>query len=69
MGIACEVWLNEAEKSIGKFEFDSVPRAGETISLPADDGSYTHYRVEHVTHRAHDPSKHCATFLFVAPPA
>lgn len=67
MGIACEVWLNEAEKPIGKFDFDSVPRSGETIALPADEGSYTHYCVEHVTHRAHGPSEHCATFLFVGP--
>ncbi len=45
MGIACEVWLNEAEKPLGKFEFDSVPRSGETVSLPAgEEGNYTHYR-------------------------
>jgi hypothetical protein len=67
MGIACEVWLNETEKPVGKFEFDTVPRSGETIALPAaEEGAYTHYRVEHVTHRAHGPSEHCATFLFVA---
>ena len=67
MGIACEVWMNDSEKAIGKFEFDTVPRTGETVSLPRDDGGqYAHYRVEHVTHRAHGPSEHCATFLFVA---
>lgn len=67
MGIACEVWMNEAERPIGKFEFDTVPRSGETIALPAAAGDYAHYQVEHVTHRAHGPSEHCATFLFVAP--
>lgn len=68
MGIGCEVWLNASDTPIGKFEFDTVPRSGETIALPAaDEGKYTHYRVEHVMHRAHAPSEHCATFLFVVP--
>ena len=39
MGIACEVWMNEAERPIGKFEFDTVPRSGETIALPAAEDS------------------------------
>ena len=67
MGVACEVWMNESERMIGKFEFDTVPRSGETISLPNDSGQqFTHYCVEHVTHRAHGSRERCATFLFVA---
>ena len=68
MGIACEVLLNATDEPIGKFEFDTVPRLGETIALPAaEKEKYIHHCVEHVMHRAHGPSDHCATFLFVGP--
>lgn len=67
MGFACEMWINETDKAIGKFEFDTVPRAGETISLPNEAGDkYDHFKVEHVTHRAHGPQENRTTFVFVA---
>lgn len=66
MAIKCEAWLDE-KQCVGEFEFASVPRVGETISVPAsEDGEYEHYRVEHVTHRAAGHQYPSTTYLFVA---
>ncbi|KQO95596.1 hypothetical protein ASF33_09995 [Methylobacterium sp. Leaf92] len=66
MTIRCEAWLNEKQR-VGEFEFASVPRVGETISVPAQkDEEYVHYRVEDVTHRAAGQEHPSTTYLFVA---
>ncbi|MGA4552405.1 hypothetical protein [Methylorubrum aminovorans] len=66
MTIRCEAWLNEKQR-VGEFEFVSVPRVGETISVPSpEDEEYVHYRVEDVTHRAAGQGHPSTTYLFVA---
>lgn len=64
MAVACEVWLNE-KTEIGGYEFDHLPRAGDTISIPNGDG-FRHFRVDHVTHRAEGPKHPSGTYLFVS---
>lgn len=63
----CEVWLGDAERELGTYEFNDVPRCGETISLPAEDGDrFSHYKVDQITHRAAGPQCPSTTYLFVS---
>ena len=67
MPVACEIWTNEPEKEVGRYEFDNVPRKGEIVSLPKSDvDEFTHYRVEEVTHPANGTRHPTATYVFVS---
>lgn len=65
MSVDCEIWIDE-KTEVGRCTFDQLPRAGDTISLPSDDGqAYRHFRVDSVTHRASGETLSAATYLFV----
>ncbi|WP_336492871.1 hypothetical protein [Methylobacterium nigriterrae] len=66
MANACEVWKDE-KTEVGRYEFATLPRPGDTISVPKDSGEgYQHFRVESVTHRASAAAHPAATYLFVS---
>ena len=63
----CEIWLGEPQKKIGDYEFISVPRVGEAVSVRADtDTNYTTYRVDDITHRAQSNEDSAAIYVFVS---
>lgn len=65
MTVTCGLWAEDITP-LGDFEFASVPRAGDKISIPNDAGDpFTHYTVIRVVHRATGTEMPCATFLFV----
>ena len=66
MTVECEVWLDE-KTEVGRYAFDQLPRAGDTISLPGAEGEgYQHFRVDSATHRAAGHTLKAATYLFVS---
>ena len=66
MPIVCGSWTVDIQ-NLGYFEFDSVPRSGDSISLPNEPGpAHTHYKVKKEVHWAAAPHQPTATFLFVA---
>jgi hypothetical protein len=66
MPIVCGLWTEDIH-NLGDFEFASVPRAGDRVSLPNEpEQAHTHYKVERVVHRAAGPHQSSATFLFVS---
>lgn len=66
MTFSCEIWLGDAEKELGVYDFVVVPRCGETVSLPhEEEGKFCHYKVEQITHRAAGPNCPATTYLFV----
>lgn len=65
MPIICGLWTEDIYH-LGDFEFASVPRAGDKVSIANDPGQpHTHYKVERVVHRAKGPEHPSGTFLFV----
>lgn len=62
----CELWLDE-KTEIGRHTFDQLPRPGDNVSVSvADGGSYRHFHVDGVTHRAAGETLKAATYLFVS---
>lgn len=67
MPCKCEIWLGDAEKELGTYEFADVPRCGETVSLPVQDSDqFSHYKVDQITHRANSAKQPSVTYLFVS---
>ena len=66
MTVACDVWKDE-KSEVGQYEFATLPRTGDTISVPKGNGEgYQHFRVDSVTHRASGGAHPAATYLFVS---
>jgi hypothetical protein len=66
MTVTCDVWKDE-KTEVGQYEFATLPRTGDTISVPKGNGeSYQHFRVDSVTHRASGGAHPAATYLFVS---
>ena len=66
MTVACDVWKDE-KSEVGQYEFATLPRTGDTISVPKGNGEgYLHFRVDSVTHRASGGAHPAATYLFVS---
>ena len=46
MPVMCELWMSDPDREVGKYEFDSVPRTGEVVSLPkSDEDKFVHFNV------------------------
>ena len=66
MTIASDVWKDE-KTEVRQYEFATLPRAGDTISVPKENGEgYQHFRIDSVTHRASGAALPAATYLFVS---
>ena len=61
---------SDGDDHFGDYEFEALPREGESIRLTTSDGT-AHYRVVRVEHRSGDPSKPAVLgiYLQLVPPA